>query len=171
MNFYDTLVNPESRFPYLENISSQINNEYVSKIKYINKVTDYCMDIDCHPSCRNFLVSGLKSKVNVYPFTFENDFVQTETDFLSILIDHECFHALEYYNNPRMIVPTKNLSLFDKANFIIDLELRAYNNQIQAINNGRNVSKKFLSNLESRILRKKKLKNSFKQENIIFSIA
>ena len=171
MDFYLAKDKPELRQNFINSINFGMEEKYISQIKYVNKVTDYCMDIEAHSACKNFLVPGLNSKINVYPFTFENDFVKTETDFLSILIDHECFHAMEYYKNPQIIIPTKNLNFVEKVNFIIDLELRAYNNQIRAIRDGRNVSNIFLSNLESRILRKKELKNSFKQEDIILSIA
>ena len=156
---------------YLKNLNLGMKKEYVSNLIYINTVTDYCMDVDAHPSCKHFLVSGLKSTINVYPFVFENDFVQTETDFLSILFDHECFHAMEYYQNPKLIVPAKNIIPIERVNFFINLELRAYNNQMQAIKNGRNVSARFLSNLEARIKNKNELKSSLEREDIIFSIA
>ena len=166
MDFYVARANERKRQDFLNSIRLGKLENYVKEIKYINKETDYCMDVDCHFATRNFFVPNLKSTINVYPLAFDNNFTENKTDFLSVLIDHECFHAREYYQKPKITIPSKKLTKVETAIFHLDLELRAYHNQIRMIKTGRDVSETFLDNLESRLRKKERLKSFLGQEGV-----
>ncbi|MEK6842357.1 MAG: hypothetical protein AABX84_00940, partial [Nanoarchaeota archaeon] len=95
-----------------------------------------------------FGISGSKPNIKVYPDSFGLEF----NDFLSVLIDHEGYHAREIYENPSIIVPNPlrmiilslNLSgAYDR--FRDSAELRACLNELEmSKKKGRNWSDRYI---------------------------
>ncbi|MCD4759915.1 hypothetical protein K8R33_03435 [archaeon] len=105
-----------------------------------------------------YYIPGGKSKLWVYASTFNHDNIQTESDFDSVFVDHECFHAKQNFR----AVPNPISAAFDytKENSFLELimhnliqgdkvdilnrktEIEAYQHQLAKIESGeRDVSR------------------------------
>lgn len=113
----------------------------------------------------SFFLKGFRSKVEVFPRAFGEEYYKTLGDFQSTLIDHEGYHAREFYENPRMAITHYPFELWiDSIRFsgkggyrlLQELrkdyrsynvrELRVLKNQVQNIHR-RNCSEKFRQQL------------------------
>ncbi len=114
-----------------------------------------------HPLAQ-FGIRRTKSIVAICPRVFEIGLVQTEQEFISALLDHEAFHARQFYYRPRTYVPSwfdyrmddllrvesgvdkEEVSAVNAKIRVAHIEVEAYANQLYAIDKGaRKVSKKF----------------------------
>ncbi len=135
----DLCNNPSSsaRSQFLRSLDLEGAGKYISGVDYIARESrligfkglkivvnnSYRMSIS-NPAARIFLIPRFKSRVKVYPISFER--IREESwhlgDFLSMLIDHEGYHAKELFESPKII------SHFSDVN---NAEYRAYENQVR----------------------------------------
>lgn len=98
--------------------------------------TDECtpLAVSPHPlSEENHL--GYQARIIVHPLAFYEDYIKSLDDFLSILIDHEGFHARECFLKPSMISLKaycienhRDITKIDWESWISTYEDRAYQN-------------------------------------------
>lgn len=60
--------------------------------------------VTCPSLPSRFFFIGFRSTVKVFPRAFSGEFYETLGDFQSSLIDHEGYHAREFYQNPGMSI-------------------------------------------------------------------
>jgi hypothetical protein len=91
---------------------------------------------------KTFGIKGTKSRLILTKKGFNQENLG---DLLSIIIDHEGFHAREFYENPRkIIVPKIDFWISEKERMVrkIASEIRAYQNQVNKFKD-RDTSKEF----------------------------
>jgi len=134
--------NPAFRQRFLDNIDLAEVTPYIRDVKYDPReksASEFLMRI--HPPLRiTYLkVSGLKSKVSVSASAFyKGGCIETANDFYAILVDHEGFHAKEYFETPEIAYPYSFFEVLwndviGKFNGEIEIssELRALENELK----------------------------------------
>jgi len=146
--YYEAKENPRLRRTFLAQVDLQERGPYVRKVVYglpQTYRTDECtpMAVDPHPFSEENC-PGYQAKIIVHPLAFYEDYIVTLDDFLSILIDHEGFHAREYFLTPQKI--SLNAFCLEEGRALMSVdrhywrdvfENRAYHNQLEQHRIGR----------------------------------
>ncbi len=129
LDFQRAVNDPGYRPRFLREIDLEDAAKYIGKVGYKDSVKvrgNRTILMRINPSLMMRLnMKKLKSEVEVYPQAFSIPHTSLN-DFLCSLIDHEGYHAREYYENPRDIIPSIN-ELMDAANEYdpeIDVKIR-----------------------------------------------
>ncbi len=132
---------PRLRRSFLSQIDLQEMGPYVRRVTYClpqTYGTDECTPMAVNPhtlSEENLL--GYQARIIVHPLAFYEDYIKSLDDFLSILIDHEGFHARECFLKPSIISLKafcienhRDITKIDRESWISTYEDRAYQNQL-----------------------------------------
>jgi hypothetical protein len=113
--------------------------KYVSRVIYDPHPhrNDVLMQTAPNPAAA-LLIKGTRSNIEVFPASFNSDIGPNNADdFLSLLADHEYFHAREIYEDPKTVIrPIWNtIRLREAPGLKKAMEIRAYDNQISNFRN------------------------------------
>lgn len=131
---------PQSINTFLQRIDLEDKTKYIQKIIYQEKISQGLA------LTRNILgyfwIPKIRSKIIICPEMqqdFQKNTFQNLEDFLSIIIDHEGFHAKQYYESPSEIGICKKSQRLKQY---FKIEMQAYENQEKNFKK-RNCSKEF----------------------------
>ena len=91
--------NAELRQEFLDSIDLEIAKPYVSKVLYVPSQKRLATMVTLQNLLTRFSLRGFRSKILVYPWAFDKEKSKHEKldDILGTLIDHEGFHAKEFF--------------------------------------------------------------------------
>jgi len=133
---------PVARQAFIDRVDLEGNEKYVSGLHYVDKSgngdsitlagkierTTRAAVTTQNPLTKWALIPKLKSRIRIFPKLFEVFNTQGFNlgDLKSIIVDHEAFHAQEYFNAPWDI---GQYGCFQWEPSVLRTELRAYANQ------------------------------------------
>ena len=137
--FNQAITNPRLRQEFLDSIDMGETRKYVRRVLYIpnpNKMIQFTQDLMLtKPSTLTKLLHlrGRRSTIKVFPLSFRE--IRDYNYFLSVLIDHEGFHARDFFYNPQLSSPSP--LCFEGDIERSEMEVRAIQNQLRKYREGK----------------------------------
>jgi len=154
ISFEQAVLDPESRQSFTDSIDLGELVKYVRDVVYIPHFNERRLSKNRIMSTkpgrlqRLLKIKGQRSDILVFPLSFKA--ITTYNDFLSVLIDHEGFHAQDFFNNPKLC--SSNYGFIEEDTKKSVMEIRALQNQLRKYGLGkRELSPTMLNFIRSRL--------------------
>lgn len=163
-DFRRAIEQVDFRQEFLDSIDLEYVCQYVERVNYVplieskltekiieNILTETLMSISHSAGTKSDIV-GMRHTIDVFDKSFSGLYLACLGDFLNVLIDHEGWHAKEYFENPSIIIYQQEVDqryFLEDGIFEYNIELRAYENQLAKIE-GRKCSPEYIRSIERR---------------------
>ena len=127
--YQEAIENPLVRQAFIDSLDLSSITPYTRSVRYSKKPRMKDNMATFHPFINLRFIFPRKSKIVVYPSSFQIDTHQTAQDFLSTLIDHEGYHAMRHFTGARPPSP----NVMDPGGCVVhdmEEELRVYQYQV-----------------------------------------
>jgi len=139
ISFNQAVLDSRLRQSFIDSIDLGESREYARDVIYIHHPHER------RPS-KNFLMSTKPSRLqrllkikhqrsDILVFASSFKAITTHDDFLSALIDHEGFHAKDFFNSPKLYL--SNYCLIEEDTKKSEMEIRALQNQLNQYETGK----------------------------------